>query len=55
MRARPTLLLLGVLAAGCSSSSGEKYHGPDVPPPLQTNRAPLPDAAVILPVTADTR
>jgi hypothetical protein len=54
MRTRPILLLLGVLAAGCATSSPE----PDAPPPLQTNRAPVavpaahpPSPEVLPPVT----
>jgi outer membrane protein TolC len=46
------LLLFGLLAAGCASSGD---HGPDVPPPLQTNRAPIlppPDPSNIRPVGA---
>ena len=49
MRARPSLLLLGVLAAGCASSGN---RGPDQPQPVQSNRAPLPGSSAILPVAA---
>lgn len=49
MRARHALLVCGLLAAGCATSSD---HGPDSPPPIQTNRAPLADGSLIQPVAA---
>jgi outer membrane protein TolC len=49
VRARPTFLLLGMLAGGCASSGDST---PDVPPPLQTNRVPFPISSEIRPVGA---